>query len=80
MHDEYISSNSSKINFLSCGKKNVTVSTIISDFDQKINPLPYKLDQYKQFIDKTEQVLIFILTFIIKKNLNYTNIEVYKFD
>ena len=69
MYDEYVNSNSSKINFLSCGKKNVTVSTIISDFDQKINPLPYKLDEYKQFIDKTEQVLIDIYRFIIKKKI-----------
>lgn len=56
MFDEYLSSSSSKINFLVNNKQNVNAETIINDFDQKLNPLPYKLDQYKQFIEKTEQV------------------------
>jgi hypothetical protein len=56
MFEEYLSSSSSKINYLANTKRAFNVSTIVSDFDQKLNPLPYKFEQYKNFIEKTEQV------------------------
>ena len=56
MFEEYLSSSSSKINYTANTKRAFNVSTIVSDFDQKLNPLPYKFEQYKNFIEKTEQV------------------------
>ena len=57
MLDEYSTTSSSKINYLISSKKPITIASILNDFEQKLNPLPYKLDQYKQFVDKTEQVI-----------------------